>query len=227
MKKHTYKYGINMIMYDNQLLLSNDDYYKNPIGGTITEDGDFNIHTFTSSGDFIVYDLPIDASILILGQGGNGGAPYDSGGGSNGGGGGGASGEIKIFNYSFAAGTHEVNIGSWPGGSVTFATQTVSGGTNGADAFYVMFGRGGDGGSNSSYTGCDRSDHPSQNGGGGAGCNGSTIVTTGGSGLSSSITGSVITYGVGGNGGLSSPEPKPGSPGATGIVIIRYRNLNK
>lgn len=53
-------------------------------GGTITTDGNFKIHTFTSSGTFIVNSGTTSAEILIVAGGGGGGADNAGGGGAGG-----------------------------------------------------------------------------------------------------------------------------------------------
>ena len=44
-------------------------------GGTITTDGDFKVHTFTSSGNFVISSVQGlgEAKILLVGGGGGGG----------------------------------------------------------------------------------------------------------------------------------------------------------
>ena len=70
-------------------------------GGIITYDGDYRIHTFDSSGYFVVYNLISEASILIVGGGGKG---------QTGGGGG---GQVLQYNISYInASTYEVIVGS-------------------------------------------------------------------------------------------------------------------
>ena len=56
-------------------------------GGTVTTDGDYKIHTFTSSGVFTVTTAGGSLeSVIAVGGGGGGGAAYWSGGGGGGGG---------------------------------------------------------------------------------------------------------------------------------------------
>ncbi len=43
-------------------------------GGTITESGGYRIHTFTSSGDFVVSGGSLNVEYLIVAGGGGGGA---------------------------------------------------------------------------------------------------------------------------------------------------------
>ena len=55
-------------------------------GGTITTDGDFKVHTFTSSGNFVVSSVEGLGEVKILLVGGGGGGGYVAGGGGGGGG---------------------------------------------------------------------------------------------------------------------------------------------
>ena len=53
----------------------------NPTGGDITTDGDYKVHTFTSSSNFVVSSGSADVVILIVGGGGGGGDGVGGGGG--------------------------------------------------------------------------------------------------------------------------------------------------
>ena len=59
-------------------------------GGTITDDGDYKVHTFTSSGNFVVTGLGSDGTYgnkveyLVVGSGGGGGHTHGGGGGAGG-----------------------------------------------------------------------------------------------------------------------------------------------
>ena len=61
------------------------------IGGIITYDGDYKIHTFNASDNFEITNMPVGATIeyLVIGGGGGGGAAtansYSGGGGGGGG----------------------------------------------------------------------------------------------------------------------------------------------
>lgn len=191
-------------------------------GGVITYDGDYKIHTFNSSASFIVLNDTLDASILILGQGGNGGAGYT--GTYRSAGGGGAAGIIKQFNQNLPHGTHSVSFGAFPGGSVSFAGQTATGGENGANGISGLCGNGGSNATYAGGSGCRTAGLPPTciYAGGGAGSGGNGGRPSGGIGVYSSISGTSIQYGVGGNGGISIGDIN-GHPGPAGIVIIRYK----
>ena len=85
-------------------------------GGTVTTDGDYKIHTFTTSGDFIV-SVGGDVSALIVGGGGNGGNATSLQ--SSGGGGG---GKVNLLTKTVAAETYNVVVAG-PGGTSSFASS--------------------------------------------------------------------------------------------------------
>jgi hypothetical protein len=154
-------------------------------GGTITIDGDFKIHTFTSSGTFTVTDVPIGqtAKLLVVAGGGGGGA-YS-------GGGGGAGGLLYTAAKSLSVQSYTVTVGS--GGAKP--TSNGAGNTNGNDSIFdssTAIG-GGRGGVQFTTAG--------QNGGSGGG-------STGGS-----STGGTGTVGQGNNGGALSNGLNSGSGG--------------
>ena len=184
-------------------------------GGIVTYDGDYRIHTFNSSSYFTLFKS-IDASVLILGQGGKGGLGYSPV--IKSGGGGGASGILRQFNMSLSPSTYPVSFGPYPGGTVSFNGQSATGGTNGTNGIYN---NGGGGGSNADYSGYDGG---VRNGGAGAGAGGNATgsLYKYGPGIHSSISGSDIEYGVGGEGGLGASGSN-GQNGPSGIVIIRYK----
>ena len=67
-------------------------------GGTVTTSGDYKIHTFTSSGNFVVSNVGTDIDYLIIAGGGGGG--WSNGGVGGGAGGAGGSG-VVILKYKF------------------------------------------------------------------------------------------------------------------------------
>jgi mucin-19 len=258
-------------------------------GGTITESGGKTIHTFTSSGAFVVSGGAGEVECLVIAGGG--------GGGTNHGGGGGAGGLLYGTSFSVSSTSYPVVVGSggataiaYPpanangsnGSNTTFSgpfgTATATGGGGGGsrgssyDATGSAGGSGGGGGwpeTGTSYPGGPGTQAPqvsgtltgygfaggnaSNNGGGGGGAGGlggnapGTISPPSGGnpgpGRSYSISGSSVTYSVGGQGGTypgwSNPSP-PAAPGAgsggnggagaygrgtngqDGIVIIAY-----
>ena len=74
-------------------------------GGTITTDGDFKVHTFTSSGNFVISSVQGLGEVRILMVGGGGGGAYNAGGG-------GGAGGYNEKTYILNAGTFVVTIGA-------------------------------------------------------------------------------------------------------------------
>jgi hypothetical protein len=193
-------------------------------GGTITIDGDFKIHQFTSLGTFTVnstdYITPIE--YLVVAGGGAGGIS----GSTNAGTGGGAGGLLnstfipQIQNYTITVGAGGAVRGENGSNSSIVGVVTSIGGGKGGGLGSVGSGySGGNGGSGGgggavskegplaaagtgiSGQGFDGSESnivfPGS--GGGAVSAGSTLGI-GGSGLTTSISGVTIAYSVGGNG---------------------------
>jgi hypothetical protein len=195
-----------------------------PSGGTITTSGDFRIHTFTSSSNFVNTISNLTTEYLVIAGGG--------GGGSVSGGGGGAGGLLQAT-VSLTAQSYSIVIGGGGssnsnGGDTTGLGVTADGGgvggahlQNGADG-----GSGGGGGGdqttsggsatpgqgNNGGTGFDPGPSESAGGGGGAGAVGgdgtSTVAGSGGAGLEYSTfatatsTGDSGFYAGGGGGGV-------------------------
>lgn len=187
-----------------------------PTGGTITTDGLYTVHTFTSSGDFVVdYWKPgATAWILVVGGGGNG---YNQAGGPGGGGG----GVKQNLTYALTTGTYSVTVGGGEQNSV-FGTITATkgnrgtpypdldGGSSGADSSTA----GGDGQKFADYKECGGG------GGGSASAGGASTSTKGGNGgagtLSTIYNGTNRYYGGGGGGGGARDIPTGGDGGLGG-----------
>ena len=156
-------------------------------GGTITTDGDYTIHTFTSDGTFVA-GATANADILLVAGGGGG----SSSGGFEGGGGGGG----------YLEGTKSVSAASYPivigAGGVTRTTSRsgVGGNTTGFSATAL----GGGGGGNEVLSGKDGE------GGGSGGGGGGYVSTTGGSGNQGDSGG---LTGYGNNGGTGNERNTP------------------
>jgi hypothetical protein len=208
-------------------------------GGTITTDGDFKIHTFTSPGTFSVTDGG-DVSELLIVSGG-GGSGYDAAGG------GGAGGLKTQSSITVSDSTpYTITVGS--GGAKSTANPGAgSNGSNSSGLGYSSTGGGGGGSKNSagllggsgggsghggspSGAGTPGEGNPGGNsnpisggGGGGASAAGEDGLSTpqykggnGGDGSASSITGSPVTYAGGGAGGNWCGSPTGGDGGAGG-----------
>jgi hypothetical protein len=207
-------------------------------GGTITECGNFKIHTFTGPGTFCVSSISSVAAENTVGYtvvaGGGGGASEFGGGGA----GGFREGRnVPIDNYTASplvanAPTNAVTItatgfpitvggggaSNTNGVNSTFSTITSAGGGKGSNAS-CQSGNGGSGGGgtaegsgNTGGTGNTPPTTPSQgkNGGNGLQCNGGNRGGGGGGGATA----------VGGNGGAgtSAPAAGPGGAGASNSI---------
>jgi len=192
-------------------------------GGTITTDGAYTVHTFTSSGTFTVLSGEKSCEVAVVGGGGSGGCIdtigcisitgilYGAGGVENAAGatgpnyspiwqssaGGGGGGGCAQWATLFISSTKSVTVGS--GG-------TVGSDNAGASIFDTVTSNGGTKGYNaSSYTGV-----------GGAG--GPAGTGTGGSTTPSNPT----VGGVYGHGGKGAGAGTAVQAGNSGVVIIRY-----
>jgi hypothetical protein len=161
-------------------------------GGTITEDGDYKVHTFTSSGTFTVSGTGSDATYgnkveyLVVAGGGWGGAQHSGGGGAGGYRANGA------YNFTVSATSYPITVGTTStfssGGSSTFATITsAGGGRGGSPGQYgpASGGSGGGGGSHGSTQGGASGNSPSvspSQGNSGGGANSSSSPRWGGGG---------------------------------------------
>jgi hypothetical protein len=233
-------------------------------GGTVTTDSTYIIHTFTSSGTFTCSAQVYVDILIVGGGGSGGGGKNSIAHAGGGGGGGVLSGSMDVSDGSHTVivgtggpgGEGQMNQGA-NGNDSSFDSYVAYGGGGGGGASNsgsakngLPGGSGGGGGgqtygaygsstqtSQSPMTGYGNIGHAGQGndaGGGGGGAGGAGGVYSGGTGLSSSISGSSITYAAGGTsnsgstgtngrgsggGGLASGS---GSSGGSGVVIIRY-----
>jgi hypothetical protein len=212
----------------------------NATGGTVTISGGNTIHTFTGSGTFTVLPVANAINLLVVGGGGGGG----SGGTSGGGGGGGAGGLLTSTNYAVSAGNTAITIGNGGGGgsnggNSAFGSLIAYGGGHGGVGAGAAGAAGGSGGGGNAVSGggglgtsgqgyrggnvgaLSQGDNGSAGGGGAAGqgvdATWTNRGTTGGSGLALNISGSSVTYAVGGAGG-DGPYWGTGQVGATGAA---------
>jgi hypothetical protein len=224
----------------------------------------YKIHTFTSPGTLTVttvgYSVPSTMDYLVIGGGGGGVPIYDSYGlwqvgGGGGGAGGMLSGSTTLLTGSFpvtvgAAGSNASSggntvltyspapfnaIGGGAGGiSSTGGTPGGSGGGGGYTPGPTV--SGGNGTPGQGFPG-GSGDSPGGGGGGGAGgAGGNFPAGNPGVGSPNSITGTAVTYAVGGGGGPNTGRsstsgsggasgPGATAPGVNGTVIVRYRTL--
>jgi len=173
-------------------------------GGTVTEIDGFTVHTFTSSGNFVVEVGSLEVEYLMVGGGG--------GGGSGRGGGGGAGGYLEDA-VSVASTTYAVVIGG--GGSG--ATESNAAGNSGTNStFYNITAIGGGGGGASSGGGTGL------NGGSGGGAGDNSLgpysggAGTGSQGFAGGMSNEVSAKESGGGGGGASAVGSPGIVGSGG-----------
>ena len=198
----------------------------NATGGTITYDGDYQIHTFTTNGTFTIIGSG-NIEVLVVAGGGGGGSK---------GGGAGAGGLNYSASYAISAGDYAVTVGLGGKGGTSNGNGTKGqdsslgtlfiaegGGFGGGRGSNAPAGSGGSGGSSGSsggqYPGASgiigqgnnggenlASDAYTNGGGGGAGEVGSNANVThagdGGDGLNYSINGTSTYYSGGGGGGM-------------------------
>ena len=213
-------------------------------GGTITENGGYRIHTYTSGGTFTVVTGG-NVEVLVVAGGGGGGGASDTA--SGGGGAGGfrtatlAVTAGAVITVTVGAGGAKSTAGAGrPGNNgldSVFDSVTAAGGGGGGSypatvAGHVYGGAAGGSGGGGSYggiggagtqgfaggSGNTGSAQPGGGGGGAGGAGGDATATVGGnggSGGSSSISGAAVTY-AGGGGGGSYNSSSPGSGGSGG-----------
>jgi hypothetical protein len=187
-----------------------DSYQVNPgssfisaSGGTVTFDGDYAIHTFSSTGssNFTVYQLGINNTIeyFIL-AGGGGGSKGQSGQEL---GAGGAGGTVRTGSYTISLPlTYPVIVGA--GGAIQLNLDQNGNNGGNSSVFSVTAAGGGggiytgDGGSNADYSGGTDGAGAATGGGAGAGQNGASGDTTSNGGNGTLWSGSY--YGGGGAG---------------------------
>ena len=210
--------------------------YVTATGGTVTTDGDFKVHTFTSSGSFTVSDAGSAGGsntfdVLIVAGGG--------GGGSINAGGGGAGGLNYQTGVSAAVQTYTVTIGAGgagsPGGDLVGGTPLPADGNDTAftgQTSAVGGGRGGQNRNGSNTQGSPFKDGQNGGSGGGAGEAGgagsagtgtvgqgndggaamtSTPYAGGGGGGAGAVGGNGVNGGAAGSGGNGSSNSISGS----------------
>jgi hypothetical protein len=172
-------------------------------GGTITTDGVYKVHTFTSGGIFNVTSMPGKIDVIIVGGGGGGGM-------NNWTGAGGGGGEVKYFTTTSTVRGYTITLGGGGGGACSNSTNGGNGGTTtfdstssyGGNVHGINFNCYKSGNSNTCGTGGGSSGSSWSGGGGGAGGAGSG--PTGGSGLlvtTGYFAGNTTYYGAGAGAG--------------------------
>jgi len=114
----------------NPYRFSSEDYLI-ATGGTITQDGDYQIHTFTTNGTFTVTQLATDSAndvveYLVAGAGAGAGNSWNTWDG-RGGGGGAAGGYLSASGFSVSLQAYDIIVGSAGTGSDTSSTPATNG----------------------------------------------------------------------------------------------------
>jgi hypothetical protein len=187
------------------------------LGGVITIDGEYTVHTFLASGNFTVTRGTRSASRLLVGGGGAGGGSNQGGTG----GGGGSGGEVKeVAARDITVGVHAVGVG---GGAVGVQSPPGSdagtdGGTSTFDGDSAVGGGGGGHGVGGGGAGSGRAGayggggaHTAFFGGGGNG----GVGTKGHSGGPGTGSGGGVRRGGGGGG--ASEDGHAGFSGASNL----------
>jgi len=156
----------------------------------------YTIHTFTSSGTFVVNES-ITAEVLVVAGGGGGGYNF--------GGGGGAGGLIYNSSYTFSAGSYSVTVGG--GGAGGNGGKGSNGGNSSIGTLTAI----GGGGGGTSVSGGGGGSNGGSGGGAGGGSSASSTYGTGTSGQGNR-GGGKGSNGAGGGGGYGSA----GGNGLTG-----------
>ena len=106
-----------------------------PTGGTITEDGDYKVHTFNSSGTFEISDingvLASQVEYLVIAGGGGGASGVNAVGG-----GGGAGGYRTATNFAVTAQSYSITVGAGGSGGVMGSNGTSFSGNTGTDSVF-------------------------------------------------------------------------------------------
>lgn len=154
-------------------------------GGTETTSGIYTVHTFTTSGQFVVTGSRT-LEIFLVGRGGNGGNGTGGGGVS---GTGGAGGSALDTSSLFTTNDYGIRVGG--GGSLYGTTETFSALQLSSASILLQANGGNNGGSGV----------PSGISAGGSGAGGASPGSNGGPGVSNTFGGPFNTYGGGGGGG--------------------------
>ena len=213
-------------------------------GGTITTCGNCKVHTFTSSGCFVVTQIGNNSGsktvdYLVVAGGGGGGCRH--------GGGGGAGGFRQFYpnpaitGFPVTVTTYPITVGGGgtatnPGSNSVFSTITSAGGAGSTPTGPATVGGGsGAGGGTGPSSGSSGNTPPvsppqgnpgggggpNYNGGGGGGATGTGGGAgpgggPGGAGTAITISGSSVAYAGGGGGGSYSGLGSPGAGGTGG-----------
>jgi hypothetical protein len=170
-------------------------------GNTTTIDGEYSIHKFITTGNYVNNTAQSVEYLVVAGGGAGGGSDYA--------GGGGAGGYRAATGLAVSAATHTITVGLG-GTAVGTGTVGTSGGTSSLAAYIVSAGGGG---------GAQQGGTPTAGGSGGASANQSSIAGAAGNTPSTSPvqgyaggrgTTGLLPYTGGGGGGSSAVGVTPG-----------------
>ena len=187
-------------------------------GGTVTTQGDYKIHTFSSSSMFVLTSAPANATVDYLMVAGGGG------GGSDMGGGGGGGGVLVGTNAVLTAGTYAITVGA--GGAGALAGTNMAAGTSGSNS--VIYIPGGTALSTAIGGGGGASDHDAAgspaliggSGGGASGQNANRALGTSGQGNpGANSAGAWYPGGGGGAGAAGATNPANGGVGIQNAIL--------
>jgi hypothetical protein len=189
------------------------------LGGNITTDGTYWIHTFLTTGAFVpAVGLTCDY-LVVAGGGGGGGSTVNAN--AYGGGGAGAGGFLTGTSLSVSATPYTITVGAGgaggasassgtQGGNSTFSSVTSTGGGFGAGGTLAAV-NGGSGGSGGASTNGGTSGAASPSGQGNAGATSSVTFGSSGGGGGASAAGTGVTNVNGGAGGAGTANSYSGS----------------
>jgi hypothetical protein len=184
-------------------------------GGTITDSGNYRIHTFTESGTFEITQNPnsLNVEYLVVGGGGGGGETI---------GGGGGGGNVQTGNITSAAvQTYTVTVGAGGAGGWNGNNQSYPGGVSGNNSSITASGvsvTANGGGAGGGFSGGGTGTGGGHGGGQGAGGGPAVAAGPGNNAGGTSGTNNNSGAGGGGAGGTGSPSTS-GSSGAGGLGI--------
>ena len=236
--------GWTPIQNSTQSALAADTTYISATGGTVTESGDYKIHTFTGDGCFVVSALgsgtplaPNTVDYLVIAGGG--------GGGTNHGGGGGAGGWRAsdgtnsgcytagpapltgcVAGVTLSLTTYPISVGAGGGGS---NPGNLGPGTLGSNSIFSTITSSGGGGGSGNEVGATGPFNSGGSGGGGKGEGTPNVAGTGNTpptsppqgnpgGTGAGPGGGLVSGGGGGAGGAGTNASGPGGPGGNGVA---------
>ncbi len=208
---------------DSTLNVSGAPAFIVATGGTITECGNFKIHTFTSDGTFTICSAPTpannNASYMVVAGGGGGATSPNANSGGGGGGGGFREGETPAAPYTgsplkncaglpVSVQAYPITVGGGGAGSTASPWQATSGGNS---VFSTITSAGGGGAGSGANPGTPTAAGLAGGSGGGGGGGNSAPSNPGGAGNTP-----LVSPPQGNSGGGGRPGPGPAHDTASG-----------